>query len=115
MALSGDGNTALVGGFGDTHGDNSVGAAWVFTRSGTTWTQQGAKLVGTGAAGDADQGTSVALSGDGNTALVGGPSDNTHGYNSVGAAWVFTRSGKTWTQQGRKLVGTGAVGDAAQG
>ena len=116
VALSGDGNTALVGGFGDNpHGDNSVGAAWVFTRSGTTWTQQGAKLVGTGAAGDADQGTSVALSGDGNTALVGGPSDNTHGYNSVGAAWVFTRSGKTWTQQGRKLVGTGAVGDAAQG
>ena len=52
------------------------GAVWVFTRSGRTWTQQGPKLVGTGALGDAVQGTSVALSGDGNTALVGGPGDN---------------------------------------
>ena len=112
VALSSDGNTALVGGFRDNGGPRaSVGAAWVFTRSGTTWTQQGPKLVGTGAAGDAAQGVSVALSGDGNTALVGGAGDN----GSKGAAWVFTRSGTTWTQQGSKLVGTGAVGDANQG
>ena len=108
VALSSDGNTALVGGPND---DGAVGAAWVFTRSGTTWTQQGPKLVGTGAVGDAGQGSSVALSSDGNTALVGGPDDN----GSVGAVWVFTRSGTTWTQQGPKLVGTGAVGDAFQG
>ena len=107
VALSGDGNTAIVGG----NGDNNEGAAWVFTRSGSTWTQQGAKLVGTGAVGAAGQGVSVALSGDGNTALVGGPSDN----GGVGAVWVFTRSGTTWTQQGSKLVGTGAGGEARQG
>jgi hypothetical protein len=46
---------------------------------------------------------SVALSADGNTAVVGGPYDN----RSIGAAWVFTRSGAVWTQQGSKLVGTG--------
>ncbi|MGO9791447.1 MAG: hypothetical protein ACLP8S_18695, partial [Solirubrobacteraceae bacterium] len=109
VALSGDGNTALVGGFRDNGGK---GATWVFTRSGTTWTQQGPKLVGTGAAGDAGQGSSVALSGDGNTALVGGGGNVA---NVVGAAWVFTRSGTTWTQQGPKLVGTGADGDADQG
>ena len=107
VALSSDGNTALVGGYGD---NGYVGAVWVFTRSGTTWTQQGAKLVGTGAAGDAEQGKSVALSSDGDTALVGGSYDD-----GAGAAWVFTRSGTTWTQQGPKLVGTGAAGDAAQG
>ncbi len=112
VALSSDGNTALVGGFRDNGGPPaSVGAVWVFTRSGTTWTQQGPKLVGTGAAGDAAQGQSVALSSDGNTALDGGAGDN----GSKGAAWVFTRSGTTWTQQGPKLVGTGAVGDANQG
>jgi hypothetical protein len=37
-------------------------------------TQQGTKLVGTGAVGAAE-GISVALSGDGNTAIVGGPGD----------------------------------------
>jgi hypothetical protein len=38
--------------------------------------EQGPKLVGTGAVGFAHQGYSVSLSGDGNTAIVGGPSDN---------------------------------------
>ena len=108
VALSADGNTAIVGGFADNSG---IGAAWVFTRSGGTWTQQGSKLVGIGAAGAPEQGYSVALSADGNTAIVGGPVDN----SDAGAAWVFTRSGGAWTQQGSKLVGNGAVGTAGQG
>jgi catechol 2,3-dioxygenase-like lactoylglutathione lyase family enzyme len=33
----------------------------------------------------------------------------------IGSAWVYTRSGGAWTQQGSKLVGTGAVGNAGQG
>ena len=62
---------------------------------------QGSKLVGTGAAGNAQQGISVALSGDGNTAIVGGPHDNpSAGNNSgAGAAWVFTQSSGVWTQR----------------
>jgi hypothetical protein len=60
-------------------------------------TQQGPKLVGTGAVGDASQGYSVSLSGDGNTAIVGGPGDN----DSAGAAWVFTRSGEVWANKAR--------------
>ena len=108
VALSADGKTAVVGGAGD---NSYAGAAWVFTRSGTVWTQQGSKLVGTGAIGSASQGHSVASSADGNTAIVGGPHDNSH----TGAAWVYTRSGGVWTQQGSKLVGTGAVGNARQG
>lgn len=108
VSLSGDGNTALVGGPVD---NSEAGAAWVFTRNGEGWTQQGAKLVGSGASGPAFQGASVSLSTDGNTALVGGDEDN----SGVGAAWVFTRSDGVWTQQGSKLVGSGAVGAASQG
>jgi hypothetical protein len=104
VALSADGNTAIVGGW-------RAEAAWAFTRSGGLWTQQGNKLVGNGAVGSARQGMAVALSADGNTAIVGGWSDNA----KIGAAWVFTRSGGLWTQQGEKLVGTGAVGSAHQG
>ena len=98
MALSSDGNTALVG--GDIDSATNVGAAWVFTRSGGPWSQQGAKLTGAGATRDAAFGSSVALSGDGNTALIGGDFDG----GGAGAAWVFTRSGATWSPQGSKLT-----------
>jgi gliding motility-associated-like protein len=108
VSLSADGNTAMVGGVSD---NNDQGAAWVYTRSGGIWSQQGGKLVGTGNTGGADQGSSVSLSADGNTAIVGGRFDN----NAQGAAWVYTRSGGTWSQQGGKLVGTGNTGAAQQG
>ena len=118
VALSGDGNTAIVGGWSD---NNRIGAAWVFTRSNGIWMQQGQKLVGAGADGSAHQGTSVALSADGNTAIVGGPGDNRggrsvpFGLGAAGAAWVFTRSGGVWRQEGDKLVSNGAPGSARQG
>src|SRR5262249_22322799 len=90
VALSGNGNTAIIGGPFD---NSELGAAWVFTRvPGGNWAQQGAKLVGGNSVGGAQQGSSVALSADGNTAIVGGRADN----GSVGAAWIFTRSGGTW-------------------
>ncbi len=113
VALSADGNTAIVGGPGDNPWDRSVpfglgaaGAAWVFTRSNGVWTQQGSKLVG--AAGSAGQGSSVALSADGDTAVLGGSGDD----GGVGAASVFTRAGGRWTLD-HKLAGTGAVGKSA--
>ena len=110
VALSTDGNALVEGGYRD---NSYAGAVWVFTRdSNGTWSQQGDKLVGTGATGAAQQGISVALSADGNTLVEGGYGDN----SSTGAVWVFTRdSNGTWSQQGQKLVGTGATGAAQQG
>jgi hypothetical protein len=106
VSLSGEGNTAIVGGPGDNY---NAGAAWVFTRTGDAWTQQ-SKLVGTGAVNIAWQGYAVSLSSDGNTAIVGGPWDSSY----TGAAWVFTRNGSVWSQQAR-LIGSGAVSGAQQG
>jgi hypothetical protein len=108
VALSAEGSTALIGGYGDA---TDKGAAWVFTRSGGTWSQQGAKLTGIGETGNGQFGDSVALSADGNTALIGGSRDDTN----KGAAWVFTRSGSTWSQQGGKLTGSGETGDGRFG
>ena len=68
--------------------------------------QQGPRLVGTGAIGNAYEGWSVSLSGDGNTAIVGGILGN----GDAGAAWVFARSDGVLSQQGPKLIGTGAPG-----
>jgi hypothetical protein len=99
-ALSADGNTALIGGPDDEGGTASmVGAAWVFTRSASTWTPQGAKLVGSGEEGPGEFGSAVALGGGGNRALVGAPANS-----GGGAAFAFDRGGSTWTQAGVKLT-----------
>src|SRR6476620_7951793 len=97
VALSADGSTAIVGGPGPNNVDRDrspsigpAGAAWIFIRRGGVGAQQGSKLVGTTNApggGLWSQGAAVALSADGNTAIVGGPSDN----RTTGATWVFVR------------------------
>jgi hypothetical protein len=117
VALSADGDTALIGGWNDdseafgNRDYSGKGAAWVFTRSNGVWTQQGPKLTPDDEGGNGKFGTIVALSADGNTALIGAWNDDT----SKGAAWVFTRSGGTWSQQGPKLTGGGEVGEGRFG
>ncbi len=107
VALSGD--TALVGANGDDVGANvNQGSAYVFTRSGTIWTQQ-AQLTATGGATSDLFGVSVALSGD--TALVGAYADDVGANVNQGSAYVFTRSGTTWTQQAQLTATDGAAGD----
>ncbi len=101
VALSADGNTALVGAPRDS---GEVGAVWVFTRTGSTWTPQAKLTGGDDESGAGRFGRSVALSADGNTALIGAPN------GGGGAAWVFTRAGSTWTQQA-KLTGTEESGN----
>jgi hypothetical protein len=109
VALSSDGNTALIGGPAD---NSNTGAAWVFTRSGSTWTQQGSKLTASDESMGGMFGYSVGLSADGNTALIGGPENVALGSSGVisGAAWVFTRSGSAWSQQGPKLTASDQAG-----
>ncbi|MHB8810880.1 MAG: FG-GAP repeat protein [Desulfobulbaceae bacterium] len=93
VALSGDGNTALVGAFMDTVGrNNDQGSAYVFVRSGDQWVQQ-QQLTASDGAQWSMFGNAVALSNDGNTAMIGNSWKNT--------AYVFTRSGGVWSQQAR--------------
>jgi len=107
VALSGD--TALVGASGDNVGANGdQGSAYVFVRNGTVWSQQAKLTVATGAAND-NFGLSVALL-DG-TALVGVPGDDVGANFNQGSAYVFVRSGTTWTQQAQLTSSDGAAGD----
>ena len=119
VALSADGSTALVGAPGENGGSNrpyTAGSAWVFTRSGSSWALQqelmpsDASPPENGFGCEAGRyGQSVALSADGDTALIG--SENDHG--GAGAAWVFSRSESGWGQQGPKL--TASDGSAKAG
>jgi hypothetical protein len=95
VALSSDGSTAIVGSPNDTVSANAnQGSATVFTRSGTTWTQQQNITESSGVAQDFF-GYSIALSSNGDTAIIGAYGNSTN----RGRATVFTRSGGVWTQQ----------------
>ena len=105
VAISGD--TALVGAYKDDDDGNSSGSAYVFNRSGLTWTEQ-TKLTASDANSGDEFGLSVAISGD--TALVGAYKDDDDG-NSSGSAYIFDRSGTTWTEQAKLTASDAATGD----
>jgi len=102
--ISDDGNTIAVGSSGD---NSNIGAAWIFSRSGTTWSEQ-QKIVATDAIGTVNQ-NPVALSADGNTLVMSSATDN----SGIGATWVFTRNAGTWTEQ-QKIIAPDAIGNAHQ-
>lgn len=103
------GNTIVVGAWRETVGTTDTqGAAYVFVRSGSTWTQQARLLASDGDFLD-EFGAAVAI--DGNTIAVGAPSDDTGGNANRGSVYVFVRSGSAWTQQTRFSSTDGANND----
>ncbi len=142
VALSQDGNTLAVSSYfeasaakgvnGDQN-DKSIpqaGAVYVFTRSGTTWSQQAyVKASNTGEAAKGNQpdegdqfGFSLALSADGNTLAAGAISEdsgakgingdqNDNSQMSSGAVYVYSRSGNTWSQQAYVKASNTDAGD----
>src|SRR5262245_22014493 len=130
VSLSQDGNTLAVSapgegssakGINGDQNDNSIpeaGAVYVFTRTGTTWSQQAyIKASNTGEPGVGDQfadgdrfGFSLSLSADGNTLAVGAIAEdsgakgingdqNDNSQSSAGAVYVFSRNIGNWSQQ----------------
>ena len=115
IAFNDNGDTLIVGApewdGGSGAGNDDTGAVLIYTRSGTTWTQQ--QKITLGLARDADDwfGWSVALSADGNTAIVGAYFDDVGSNVNQGSATIFTRSGTTWTQQQTITQSDGASSD----
>ena len=108
VALSANGNTLAIG---DIDGNSSKGQVKVYTRVSTTWTLEATITDSTGASGD-QFGASVALSDDGNTLVVGAPSDDISSNTNQGSAVIYTRVSTTWTQAHRLTYSGGATGDA---
>jgi hypothetical protein len=126
IAISDDGNTVIAGaldedslttginavqgghsGVVDGPDDNSSGAAFAFVRTGTAWSEQ-ANFKASNSGKHDWFGARLALSGDGNTLAVGAPNEDSAGQgingkqdddsaDEAGAAYVYTRSGATWT------------------
>jgi FG-GAP repeat/Bacterial TSP3 repeat len=105
VAISGD--TIVVGADGADDGGGSSGSAYVFVRSGTSWSQQ-AKLTAADAATADLFGGRVAIAGD--IAVVSASADDDAGSES-GSAYVFARSGSSWSQQAKLTASDAATGD----
>ena len=110
-----DNDTIVVGAHGIA---NASGAAYVFARTGSTWVQQ-QKLTGSENSPSDSFGLSVGV--DGNTIVCGAFGNSAFNTITWGTAYVFTRSGSTWTET-QKLAasdagdfnsfgGTVAIGD----
>jgi hypothetical protein len=109
LSVSISGDYALVGAYGDKIGVNNYqGSAYVFVRSGTTWSQQAKLTANDGADGDFF-GLSVSISGA--YALIGVYADDVGVNANQGSAYVFVQSGTTWTQQARLTANDGVSGD----
>ena len=104
VSISSDGSYVLVGvSYDDPPGqpvDYDSGSAYIFSRSGTTWTFQSKITAPDPAPGDRF-GLSVSISGDGSYALVGAYRDDDGGADDSGSAYIFSRSGTTWTFQSK--------------
>lgn len=111
VTLSADGTTALIGAHLDSVPSGSQsGSAYVFVKSEGGWTQQ-AKLVPRDGSREDRFGSSVALSGTGNLALVGATDDDNRYGEEAGAAYAFKREGDTWRQETKLFPPDGRKGD----
>ena len=95
-----DGDTVLIGARNRDDNGRQSGAAYVFVRSNTTWTQQ-QKLVPSDGKEQDFFGETVAL--DGDTAVIGAL--------RADSLYIFVRSGTTWTQQQKLVANDGLAGD----
>ena len=95
VSISSDGTRVLGGAYGSSSG---AGSAYMFSRSGIIWTQETKIVASNTAAGD-QFGFDVAISSDGTRCVIGSRNADPGGITNAGAAYVFLRSGTTWTEE----------------
>ena len=118
LSVSVSGDYAIVGAYREDpafpipSGGQSIptdaGAAYIYVRSGTTWTLQ-QQLTASDAQPYDNFGFSVAIKGS--DVVVGAPYEDPGGISSAGSAYVFTRSGTSWSQQAKLTASSGGASD----
>ena len=106
-----DGDTMLIGSPEDDVGSNTYqGSVHIYIRSNGMWNWNQMLLASDGAGYD-DFGASIALNGSTGRLLVGAPGADIGSNAGQGAAYVFVRSGTTWSEQSKLTANDGAAGD----
>jgi hypothetical protein len=101
------GDTLVAGAYWDDGPLPNQGSAYVYVRSGTTWTLQ-AQLQASDAAADDRYGSAVAIKNDD---VIVGAIQGDGAFSSVGAAYVYVRSGTSWSEQAKLLASDGQTSD----
>ena len=110
VAINSAGNYAIVGARFDDDNGPSSGSAYIFTRSGTTWTQQ-AKLIPLDGIVSQIFGVSVDIDSIGSYVIIGAATDDNSNGEEAGAAYIFNREDTTWVQQTKLTASDGQSGD----
>jgi hypothetical protein len=104
VSISGD--YVIVGAYLDNiSGNSNQGSAYIFKRSGISWSQE-AKIIASDGLADDFFGNSVSISGD--YAIIGAYRDDIGGNSNQGSAYIFKRSGITWNQEAKLTASDGA-------
>jgi hypothetical protein len=111
VAVSEDGSTAVVGANDEDNlnGENA-GSAYVFSRTGDSWTQETELTANDGDAGDWF-GRAVAVASDGETVLIGAPFDQQPNGERAGSAYVFSKTSSSWSQEAKLAAEDGDSND----
>ncbi|WP_277543195.1 PKD domain-containing protein [Haloarcula laminariae] len=101
VSITDDGTTALIGADGNRNSNNQrSGTAYVFSKADESWSQQAKLIADDNQAGDSF-GWEVEIAGDGSTALIGAFDADRSSSSSEGAAYVFSNSDGSWSQQAK--------------
>jgi hypothetical protein len=109
--ISDGGNTVIIGSCSNPHINQMISSVYIYVRQNGNWSLQKKQLRGNDTQADDSFGGTVALSGDGNTALVGAAMATVNMNNDRGAAYVFVRIVTTWAQQAKVTAANGAQWD----
>ena len=109
VAISGDGNTLVIGSRNDDDKGSDSGSAYVFIKNGTMWLQQQKLIASDGAASD-NFGWVVSISHDGNTIAVGAYRDDDKGSDS-GSVYIFNRVNNNWSETKKIVLSNGTALD----
>ena len=109
VALSSDGDNALIAAPTE-HGGRGEAYMYERVKAGSPW-GEGIPLVASGEGPGGHLGSSVAISADGQQAIVGAKLDDLH----KGSAFVFEHVGTSWVQNGAPLTGSGESGEGRFG
>jgi type IV secretory pathway ATPase VirB11/archaellum biosynthesis ATPase len=95
VSINGTGDRVIIGAYQEDTGAVNAGSAYIYSRSGTTWTLE-QEINNPSPVATDWFGTSVCINSTGDRVIIGADATNTGALNA-GSAYIYSRSGTVWT------------------